>query len=120
MRRKLLPGQHIERRQQLRAARFRPPDQQIEKCLGKFEQSFGALIAVGDHQQRALGDLPQQHQVQRLGGGRQSGERQLGILVAERLGEDLLKRRVAAEGLKEVADGGMGHKKNSDEVGLFN
>jgi hypothetical protein len=32
--------------------------------------------------------------------------------MAERLGEDLLKRRVAAEGLKEVADCGMGHWKN--------
>jgi hypothetical protein len=34
--------------------------------------------------------------------------------MAERLGENLLKRRVAAEGLKEIADGGMGHKKNRD------
>ena len=31
--------------------------------------------------------------------------------MAQRLGKDLLKRRVAAEGLKEIADGGMGHKK---------
>ena len=109
VRRQVLAGEHVERGQQLRAARFGASDQQIEKRLGEFEQSFRALIAVGDHQQRALGELPQQHQVERFGGGRQPGERELGILVAERLGEDLLKRRVAAEGLKEVADCGMGH-----------
>ena len=114
VRRKVLAREHIERRQQLWGARFGASDQKVEEGLGEFEQSLRALIAVGDHQQGALGELPQQHQIERLGGRRQPGEREFGIFVAKRLGEDLLKRRVAAEGLKEVADCRMGHKKNRD------
>ena len=45
---------------------------------------------------------------------RQSGQREVGVFLAKRLGEDLLKRRVTAEGLEQVADGGVGHGKNGD------
>ncbi len=58
VRREVLAGQHIERGEELRVARFGASDQQIEKRLGELQQSFGALIAVRDHQQRALGELP--------------------------------------------------------------
>ena len=89
VRRELLAGEHVRARAAVAGcpASGRPINK-IEKCLGEFEQSFGALVAVGDHQQRAFGELPQQHQIQRLGGGRKSGERELGIVVAQRLGED--------------------------------
>ena len=55
--------------------------------------SFRALIAVGDHQQRTLGRLPQQNQVQRFRGGRQSGERKRSGFAPHQLAGQLLKRR---------------------------
>ena len=58
VRRQVLAGEHIERRQQLWVASFGASDQQIEKGLGQFEQGLRALIAVRHHQQGTLGGLP--------------------------------------------------------------
>jgi len=71
---KILPRQHVERGKKLGLARAGVGDQQIEKCSGQFRERFRALIAVGDDQQRTFGRLPEQDQVQGLGGG-QAGER---------------------------------------------
>ena len=49
-------------------------NQKVEKSFDQLRKQFGALIAVGDHQQRALGRLPQQDEIQRFGGRRQSSD----------------------------------------------
>ena len=77
-------------------ARFRAANQQIEKCFGEFQQYLGALIAVGDHQQRAFGELPQQDQIERLGRRGKPRQCQFRIFLPQGLGEHLLKRRVPA------------------------
>ena len=56
------------------AGMSRPLDQQVEEGVDQFGQGFGLLVAVDDDQQGPLGDLPQQDQVERLGGGGESGQ----------------------------------------------
>ncbi len=91
------------------AAGFGARDKKIEKCFGELGQEFGALVAVGHNQQGPFGGLPDQDQIERLGRGRQSGERQRAGFAAHQLGEHFLKGLMAAEGVEQIADGGMRH-----------
>ena len=107
MRRQALHGQHVERGQQLRRVPLAAGDQQVEECLDGFAERLGLLVAVGDHEQRALGHLPQQHRVERLGGGGEPGERRRGRLRRAQALQQFLKRRMAAQSRKQIANGRM-------------
>ncbi len=82
-----LPGQDVERGEQGGASRLQAARiQQIEKRAGEFGQHFRALVSIGDHDQRPLGDLPQQDRIQGLGGRRQTGQRKRPRLVPQKGG----------------------------------
>src|SRR4051812_26190022 len=84
-------------------------DQQIEKRGDKFGELFGALVRIGDDDQRALCRLPQQNQVQRLAGRREAGERKWTWLAPQELSGQLLKGRVARQRLEKITNRGMCH-----------
>jgi hypothetical protein len=63
-----LSGQHVKSREQGRASGFRAADQEPEVSLGELGQIFGALIAVGQDEQRALRQLPQQDGIKGFSG----------------------------------------------------
>ena len=114
VRRHALRGQHIQGGDGLRTRQI-GGDQKIEKGVDKFAQRLGLFIAVHHHNDVALRGLPQQHDVQRLGGGGESGERLARARVAQQPADGVLKRRVATERLKQIADRWMCHERTVAE-----
>ena len=109
VRRQALRRQHVHGGNGLRARKI-GGDQQVEKCVHQFAQGFGLLVAVHDHDDVALGGLPQQHNIERFGGGGEAGERLARLRIANQPADHLLEGGVAAERLEQITDGGMRHK----------
>ncbi len=79
----------------------------------QFAQRLGLFVAVHHHHDVALGGLPQQHDVERLGGGGESGERLARVRIAHQPADHLLKGRVATERLKQITDRWMCHSRTA-------
>ena len=79
--------------------------QQVEEAVDGFGERFGLFVAIYHNDQRPSGGLPQQDGVQRLGGGRQSGN---GCVAA---GADavqhFLESRMASQVEEQVSNGRM-------------
>jgi len=71
---KILPGKHVQGRDQLGTGRRGLRHQKVEECPDQLGQFLGLPAAVHYHQQRPLQRLPQQHQVNRLGRVGETGE----------------------------------------------
>ena len=110
VRRMPLRGQHVHGGDGLRARQI-GSDEQIEEGVHQLAQSLGLLVAVHHDDDVALGGLPQQHDIERFGGGGESGERLARARVANQPADHLLKGRVATERLKQITDRWMGHKR---------
>ena len=108
VRRHALRRQHIHGGDGLRTRQI-GRDEQIEERVHQFAQSLGLLVAIHHHDDVALGGLPQQHDVERLGGGGESGERLARVRIANQPADHLLKGGVATERLKQITDRWMCH-----------
>ena len=92
-----LEGQDIQRRQDLRLAHGTSRGNQAEEGLYGFRESLRLLHALDHHQKRALGRLPQQRDVHRLGGCGEARETQPGGLIGLEAAQQSLKGRMARQ-----------------------
>lgn len=93
----MLVRKNVQRGYQLRAGRIAIVDQQAEKGLGRFQKGFRFLIAVNQDEQRSVGRLVKQCQVQRFRGWRQARNGECSRVAA---------RQVLKKSLKSVLFGG--------------
>ncbi len=108
MGRHALHGDHIERGQELRTGCLAAADQQRVKRLDRFEEFFGALVAIDHDDQRAFGELPEQYGVNGFGGGVQPAERELA--AGGDAPEQFLECRVTAQVEEQVTYGRVNHE----------
>ncbi len=109
VRREALRRKYVDGRNRLRTREI-GGHKNIEECFHQLAQRVGFLITVHQDQEIPLGGLPEQNQVQSFGRGGEARERKAGVRIASKPADHVLKRGVAAERLKEVANSGMRHK----------
>src|SRR5271170_5145427 len=100
---------NVQRGDKLRRREISIVDEEMEEGLHRFDQRLRLLVAVDNHQQRLLRCLVQQCQVEGLRGRNQSGNRERSLFPAREPAQQILKRRLAARGLKQIPDCWMRH-----------
>ena len=81
----------------------------MKERLHRFDQRLRLLVAVDNHQKRLFRGLVHQRQVQCFRGRDQSGNGEQPRFAASEPAQQILKFRLPARGLKEIADCWMSH-----------
>ena len=100
----MLARQHVQGRQELRPALGSIRGEEAKESLDRLGQGLGLLVPVHHQQQRALGGLPQQHRVERLGGGSEPRQGPARDLIGLQPAHELLEGRITPRAQKQIAD----------------
>ena len=104
VRREVLHRQNIQSGKELRAVLVVGHEQGEERVDG-FGERFGLLVAIYYNDQRTAGGLPEQHGVQRLGGGGEAGKGR--VLARADAAQHVLEARMPAQVQEEIANNWM-------------
>ena len=86
-----------------------PGEEDVVEGREQFDEDLGGAVGVGDDEDRLFESLPEESEVERLGGGREAAELGAAAGVEAEAAKEFLKRGVAREVVELIANAGIDH-----------